>query len=434
MGFLKKITPGFLLDMYHWGLAYLGAVFYGFPSKKLIIIGVTGTKGKTSTAYFIWRALNSAGMKTGMIGTISICVGDEEKINNLHMTMPGRFIIQKNLHRMLEGGCLAAVIETTSEGIKQWRHKGIVYDIAVFTNLTPEHIPSHGSFENYRAMKQKVFQELSSSFQKTVSHRKIPKIIVANVDSAEAPHFLKFASDQKITFGLSRGADIRAENVIEKDLGVEFKIKNQNIKLALLGKFNALNALPAVIIGEIFKLEQRKIIEGIQGLSKIPGRMEIVQKTPFMVVVDFSYERESMTAALKSGRELLKKGSRLIVLLGAPGGGRDKSHRPIMGQIAAQMADLMVVSTDEPYNDDPLQIINDISEAATEAGKREGINLFRIPDRREGIQRALSLAKPGDVVIISGMGALQVRMIGNKAVPWDDRTVVREELAKIKLG
>ena len=421
----------FLLGIYHWVLAYLGAVFYGFPSKKLIIIGVTGTKGKTSTAYFIWRALNSAGVKTGMIGTISICIGNEEKINNLHMTMPGRFIIQKNLKRMLRGGCLAAVIETTSEGIKQWRHKGIVYDIAVFTNLTPEHIPSHGSFENYRAMKQKVFKELSSSFRKTISGRKIPKVIIINIDSPEAPHFLKFASDQKITFGLSSAADLRAENVDEKDLGVEFKIKNQNIKLALLGKFNALNALPAIAIGEILKLDPKKVIQGIEELSKIPGRMEIVQKTPFMVIVDFSYERESMTAALRSGRELLKKGSRLIVLLGAPGGGRDKSHRPIMGQIAAQLADLIVVSTDEPYNDDPLQIINDIAEAAAKAGKREGMNLFKIPDRREGIAQALSLAKPSDVVIIAGMGALQSRMIGNKAVPWDDRVVVREELKKM---
>mgnify|MGYP001572191500 CR=1 FL=1 len=152
------------------------------------------------------------------------------------------------------------------------------------------------------------------------------------------------------------------------------------------------------------------------------------------MIVDFSYERESMTAALKSGRELLKKGSRLVVLLGSPGGGRDKSHRPIMGQIAAQMADLVIVSTDEPYNDDPLQIINEIAEAVSVAGKREGINLFKIPDRREGIAWALSLAKPGDVVIIAGMGALQSRMIGNNAMPWDDRAVVREELAKFKLG
>ena len=424
----------FLVSIYHWGLAYLGAIFYGSPSKKLIVIGVTGTKGKTSTAYFIWRALNSAGVRTGMIGTISIAIGNEEKINNLHMTMPGRFIIQKNLRKMLRYGCLAVVIETTSEGIKQWRHKGIVYDIAVFTNLTPEHIPSHGNFENYRAMKQKIFQELSSSFRKTISGRKIPKIIIVNIDSPEAPHFLKFASDEILTFGLSSAADIRAENVEEKNLGVGFKIKNQNIKLALLGKFNALNALPAIAIGEIFKLDPREIIQGIEGLVKIPGRMEIIQKTPFMVIVDFSYERESMTAALTSGREFLKKGSRLIVLLGAPGGSRDKSHRPIMGQIAAQLADLVIVSTDEPYNDDPLQIINEIANAATEAGKTEGTNLFKIPDRREGITWALSLAKPSDIVIIAGMGALQSRMIGNKAVPWDDRVVVREELAKFKPG
>ncbi len=208
---IKFFTPRFLISFYHWFLAYLGAFIYGFPSQKMVVIGVLGTRGKTSTANFIWSILNAAGEKAGLTGTANLRIGNEEQLNKYHMTMPGRFFLQKFLRKMVKAGCSYAVIETPSEGVEQWRHKGIFYDIAILTTLYPEYMAVHNwNYERCKKMHLKVFEELHNQPRKIINGKKIPKVIIVNSDNEDKNLFLSPPADKKITYGLKAGADLTA--------------------------------------------------------------------------------------------------------------------------------------------------------------------------------------------------------------------------------
>ncbi|MDP1688948.1 MAG: UDP-N-acetylmuramyl-tripeptide synthetase [bacterium] len=428
---IKKILPKFILYFYHYLKAYLAAIIYMFPSSKLIIIGVTGTKGKSSSANFVWAGLTGAGIKTGLLSTANFRIGDEEFLNRYHMTMPSPLVIQKMLRQMVNNNCKAAIIEITSEGIIQSRHRGINYDILVFTNLTAEHIASHGTFANYRLAKQKVFKLLNKQKRKTILQRLIPKTIIANADSGEVNNFIKFEADKTFTFSIINPADVRAVSIKESIEGVSFTINNNDVNLRIAGKFNVLNALPAIIIGEVLKLNSEDVIKGLENLIKIPGRMEIIQSSPFMVIVDYAHEKESLNALLDS-IEAINKFGKIILLIGGEGGGRDKSKRAIMGEIAGKRADYLVVSNVDPYEEAPGIIINEISEGAKSAGMKIDKNLFLIENRKEGIRKALSLANLGDFVLITGKGSEQSMIIGADKIPWDDRIITKEILSEKK--
>ena len=433
---IKKLIPERLISFYHFCLAFLAAFWYGFPSKKMIVIGVTGTKGKTSAVNFIWSVLNAAGFKTGFIGTANIRIGDIEMLNKYHMTMPGRFILQGFLKKMLETGCEYCIVETTSEGIKQWRHYGIFYDIAIFTNLSPEHLQSHGnSFEKYKAAKGKMFTSLAHSGRKIINGKKIEKIIIANCDNSHKDYYLGFQADKKITFG-TKGGDFVAKNIRNTSDGLEFFVGVNKYVINILGNFNVYNALPAIIIGSLAGISFNKIQEGLKNLKIIPGRMEKINEGQnFLVFVDYAHEKESMTAVLDTAKDLVSnEGGRVIVLLGAQGGGRDKAKRPALGEISAKKADFVVISDDDSYEDDPKEIREDIAVAAEKFGKIRNKNLFVIEDRREGIKKALSLANKNDIVLITGKGAEQSIIIGGKHYPWDDRIVVKEELRRLNIN
>lgn len=414
--FLRTLLPEFLLLRYHQFIAWLGALRYGFPARQLYVIGVTGTKGKTSTSNFIWSVLYAGGLKAGMISTANIRINDQEVMNKYHMTMPGRWHIQRLMREMISSGCTHCVLETTSEGIKQYRHAGVKYRMAVFTNLTPEHLPSHGgNFDRYRETKGRMFRNVDYIF--------------ANADSEHAKYFLGFDAPHKITYGINALADIRAENIHEDEHGVSFSIGRENYKLGIRGAFNVYNALPAIAIGQELGLTTEGIKHGLTILDTIPGRMELLDEgQPFVTVVDYAHEKVSITYVLEAGNRMKAPGGKTIILLGAEGGGRDKTKRPIMGELAAKMADVLVVSNVDPYDDDPTPIVEDIAVAAEKFGMKRNENLFVIEDRREGIRRALSIAKKGDVVLITGKGAEQSIVINGISSPWDDRAVVREEL------
>jgi UDP-N-acetylmuramoyl-L-alanyl-D-glutamate--2,6-diaminopimelate ligase len=430
---MKKFAPARLVLLYHYLEAKAATILYGFPSRKIIIIGVTGTKGKTSTINFIWSTLSAGGNTVGIISTANIRIGEKEFLNKYHMTMPGPFVVQKLIAQMVKAGCNYCIVETTSEGIKQSRHIGIYYDIGVFTNLTPEHLQSHGgSFEKYKATKNKMFEAISNH-RKIIKGKEIEKVIITNSDSEHAGYFARSTADKKISFSTHSPSDYRAEQIKETPQGVEFIVSGTKFNLSIFGTFNVHNALPAIIIARLAEVSNTLISKGLASLSSIPGRMEVIHEgQPFTVIVDYAHERESITEVLKTARNMKVPGAKTIILLGAEGGGRDTAKRPIMGELGATMAEYLIITNVDPYEDDPQEILEDIARSAQNFGKIRESNLFVIEDRRAGIAKALSLAQPNDIVLITGKGAEQSIVIGGRSVPWDDRVIVREEIKKIK--
>jgi UDP-N-acetylmuramoyl-L-alanyl-D-glutamate--2,6-diaminopimelate ligase len=432
---IKRLIPNFVFDYYYYLFAYIGAFFYRFPSRKMIVIGVTGTKGKTSTINFIWSCLMTGGYKTGIISTANIRIGDREVLNKYHMTMPGRFVIQKLMNDMLKDGCKYCIIETTSEGIKQHRNVGIYYDTIIFTNLFPEHLQSHGnSFEKYKQTKAKIFKNLSLS-SKTIDGQRIDRTIILNADSDHVDYFRQFNADKKITFSINSASDYKAGDVATTNDGVTFNLKDTRYDLSIFGKFNVYNALPAIITAKLANINDEAIHEGLRRLKVIPGRMELINlEQDFTVIVDYAHEKESMTQLLTTANQMKKEGSKIIVLLGAEGGGRDKAKRSIMGKLCAELADYVIVTNVDPYDDDPQEILTEIADSCKSNGKIENRDLFIIEDRTTAISKALSLARASDIVLITGKGAEQSMIIGSKTIAWDDRVIVKRELASLLKG
>lgn len=428
---LKKLFPEKLLLYFHYLKALAAVLVYRFPTKHLYVIGITGTKGKTSSANFIWSVLTASGYKVGLIGTANIKIGDKEQLNEFHMTMPGPFTLQQIFREMLKAGCTHAVMEATSEGMKYWRHVGIKFDCAIFTNLTPEHLPSHGnSFEKYKRVKARLFQALGNH-RKTISGKPVQSLSITNFDDEHQKFYKHFSADKKLTFGTREGAEIKAVDIRETTEGVDFKVGTVSFHLNMLGRFNVYNGLPAITLGRALKLPDENIRAGIAALKNIPGRMEVITAGQnFTTIVDYAHEKVSMNLLLDAGRNMAS-GHRVIVLLGAEGGGRDKAKRLHMGEAAGKKADFVICSNVDPYEDDPTPIVEDIAKVAEQFGKKRGLDLFVIEDRREGIKKALSLATEGDIVLITGKGAEQSIVINGKSSPWDDRLVVREELEKL---
>jgi UDP-N-acetylmuramoyl-L-alanyl-D-glutamate--2,6-diaminopimelate ligase len=428
--FIKKLAPNKVLSYYHYFLALVADLYFGHPSGRMIVVGITGTKGKTTCANFVWSVLKETGSKVGQIGTANIRIGEKEFLNNFHMTMPGPFKLQHLLKQMADEGCGYCVLEATSEGMKLWRHIGIDFDAAIFTNLTPEHLPSHNnSFEEYKKEKGKLFQALSNN-RKVIKGTSIKRISIINSDSEHADYFSSFPAGKKYTYGISSNADLKAGDIQETSEGVSFEAGGALFKLSILGGFNVLNALPAILLGRTLGIADEKINFALSNLENIPGRMEIIDKGQnFKAIVDYAHEKISMNAVLDTAQKIAG-GKKIILLLGAEGGGRDKTKRAAMGESAAKKADFVICSNVDPYEDDPFPIANDIAIAAEQAGMTREQNLFVILDRRKGIKKALSLAQEGDVVLITGKGAEQSITIGGKASAWDDRVVVAEEIQK----
>jgi UDP-N-acetylmuramoyl-L-alanyl-D-glutamate--2,6-diaminopimelate ligase len=412
---LKKLLPFKVISFYHKVLVVLANIIYLFPSHQLIVIGVTGTKGKSTTSNMIWQILTQAGHKTGIITTANFRIGQKEWINNTKMTMPGRFRLQKLLRQMVRAKCEYAVVETSSEGIKQNRHWGIKYQIAVFTNLTPEHIEAHGGFENYRAAKAELFKNLAGL-----------KISILNHDDVNFNFFKNIPAHQYIYYGLETGADLEAHEIKEVTDGFEFIVKGHRFYLPLLGSFNIQNALAALAVGKALEINWLDMIKAIHNFSYMPGRMEkIISRKGFIVYVDYAHTPESLEAVYKS---LKPRANRLIAVLGSCGGGRDKAKRPILGKLAATYAKVVIITNEDPYDEDPGKIIDEVYEGTKGFPSTE---IFRVFDRREAINQAINQAKVGDIVIITGKGSEQVLVSKNEKMPWDDREVVRQALAML---
>lgn len=428
--FIKKILPENILIFYHYLYATLCAFYFGYPSKKMIVIGITGTKGKTTTANFIWSVLQTGGLKTGLIGTANIRIGDTEMLNSYHMTMPGSSITQKLLYKMYKAGCTHVVMEVTSEGLKMHRDAGIFFDVAIFTNLSPEHLPSHNnSFELYKETKGKLFKSLYG-YLKYIDGKKIPKISIINIEDPHGSYYYEFRSDKKISYGYTKG-DIQPSILEKKTNSMVFQVSGNTYTINMIGDFNILNALPAIIVGKEFNIPTEKIQRGISSLSSVPGRMELISEGQnFTVLVDYAHEKLSMHNLLRNARDYVGANHKVIVLFGAQGGGRDKNKRKEMGILAAEHADYVLLTADDSYEEDTMHIIKEIFFYVEKQGKLLDKTVFLIEDRREAIKKAFDLAQKGDIVLLAGKGAEQTIILQNKHIPWDDRAVARELLKK----
>lgn len=419
--FLAKIFPERhpIRLLYHKIMGMIAAVVYGFPGNKMIVIGVTGTKGKSTTVNFITNILNCAGYKVGMTSTINFQIGNQRWVNATKKSTQSPFVLQKLLKEMVKARCKYAVLEVTSHAIDQSRIFGINFDVAVFTNIAPEHIEYHGNFNNYIATKAELFKKVSRGRKKFG----VPKVLVSNADDKYFSYFDQFVADRKITYGL-KSATVYAENIQKYPEGSHYIMHVPNnslpIELKIPGQFNVYNSLAAAAVCMSLQVPLSIIKKGLDESSSISGRFEHVRcGQKYSVIVDYAHTPESLEGLLKLYRGLTP--GKLFVVFGATGGGRDKSKRPKMGEIANQFADYVVVTDDDPYSEDEWEIIEQVSKGVA---RKEGKNFWKIPDREEAIRLALTLAHEGDCVVVAGKGSEEVIKLRGRTIPWNDKKVI----------
>ncbi len=413
---IKRFIPKPLFDLgakvYHPMLSWTGALAYRFPSRKLTVIGVTGTKGKSTTVYLIAKILEHAGHPVAAIGSLGYKITSREWPNLLKMTMPGRWKMQKFLREAVNAGCEYCVMECPSEGLAQGRHRAVRFDAAVFLNIHPEHLEAHGGWENYRAAKQLLFRACRG-------------IHVVNIDDPDAEYFSNFPARKHITFGIS-GGDYQATDVQVNARQVSFSVGRTRLDLHLGGLFNVTNALAAIAMADAYGVPATEAKLALESVQSIAGRMEWVQTEPFGVVVDYAHTPDSLEAVY---RALRPQANRLICVLGAAGGGRDKWKRPKFGALAARYGDRIFLTNEDPFDEDPNAIIQDILSGVPLDARTS--KLATILDRRIAIGQALAEARNGDIVIITGKGSeTSMALAGGKKIPWSDREIVEEFLSK----
>lgn len=404
---IRPLIPTPVLLQYHRALAKCGAIFYGQPSRHLLVIAVTGTKGKTSTTEMTNAVFEAAGYKTALLNSVRMKTAGVSLPNPAGRSMPGRFFIQRFLARALRAGCTTAIIEMTSEGARQYRHRDIELDALAFINLAPEHIESHGSLKAYADAKFEIGLQLARSSKR-------PRVIVANADDAESARYLALPVEKRISFSVSRNAPLHAD-----DTGGYFTFKGARISTAFPGEFSLKNALAAAELGHAFGITPETIARGIAGLTRIPGRAERIEcGQDFAVVVDYAHTPDSLKALCEA-----YGAHRRICVLGSAGGGRDTWKRPVIGRIAEENAELVILTNDDPYDEDPDKIIREIVAGMT-------TKPVILPDRRAAIREALRAARAGNVILITGKGIDPIAGPGGKKIPWNDVDVAREELER----
>ncbi len=410
---IKRLIPEPLFDLgakvYHPLLAWTGALRYGFPARKLTVIGVTGTKGKSTVVHLASTIFEHAGHKVAAIGSLGYKIKEKTWPNMLKMTMPGRWKMQKFMREAVDAGCTHLVMECPSEGLAQGRHLGVGFDCAVFINLHPEHLESHGGWDNYRAAKQVLFKACRG-------------LHIINRDDPSANEFLKFPARKRITFGIT-GGDVMATDVEVTAQKVAFSVGRARIQLNLGGLFNVSNALAAIAVADAYGIPATKASEALAGVREVAGRMQWLQSQPFGVVVDYAHTPDSLEAVYKV---LKPQAKRLICILGAAGGGRDTLKRSKFGALAERYCDRIYLTNEDPYDEDPERIIEDVAGGISGPGQKK---MERVLDRKEAIAAALTDAQEGDIVVITGKGSeTSMALAGGKKIPWSDKEVVLEIL------
>lgn len=419
VNFLKNLIPKPLLNLirphYHYALAYLADRWYKHPSKELIVIGVTGTKGKSTVTELMTRILETNGHKVASLSTIQFKIGEDVERNLYKMTMPGRFFVQNFLRKAVDAGCTHAIVEITSEGAKQFRHSFLELDALIFTNLTPEHIESHGSFEKYKQAKLSIAKRVETSIKR-------PRYIVANIDDEHGTDFLDFEVEYKLPYSLKNLSLYSLHND-----SISLVFGDTTIRVPLIGLFNVYNVLSVITLARAMDISFSTIDKALRSVDKIAGRVERF-KSPKNVekkinaIVDYAHTPDSLEKLYQAFPQVKK-----VCVLGNTGGGRDSWKRPEMASIAERYCDHIILTDEDPYDEDPREIIRQM-----EKGIKDKDKLEVIMDRRKAIRKAIEKCEDGGCVIISGKGTDPYIMGPNGTkTPWSDAEVVQEELESI---
>lgn len=406
-------------------LAHMAAEFFGQPGGRIPVIGITGTNGKTTTSYIIHSILQAAGQDPGLVGTVEIRHGGVTRAPLT--TTPGSLELQETLARMVEWGAQAVVMEVSSHALSLDRILGIPFRVAVFTNLTQDHLDFHADLEEYFQAKLRLFRDLSPQGDPPGRIR-----AVINLDDSRAEQILAETRVGRLTYGFSPQAQVRARQVVlgaqETRLVVVYPGGEVPLNLQLLGKFNVYNALAAFAVGLALELPVPLMVGALESVEGVRGRFQRVhQGQPFSVVVDYGHTPDGLENILSAVREVTS--GRLLAVFGC-GGDRDRKKRPLMGEVAGRLADLVIVTSDNPRTEDPLAIIAEIEPGVKGTGREYQVE----PDRRQAIRRALSLARPGDAVVIAGKGHEDYQILGKDKVHFDDVEEARQALRELAVS
>lgn len=413
---LSEIVPQGLKNQYHLAQAVLACVWFGFPGNKLRVIGVTGTNGKTTTSQFITRILTATGKKVAMASTINFQIGEKQWVNASKFTTLSPWKLQRFLRDAVTEGCEYAVIETSSHALDQNRVWGIPYEIAVMTNVTREHLDYHKTMTAYREAKCRLFRRA--------------KKVVVNLDMEDPQFFCGIDGKQTVTYSTKNPqATLLATDVTLDFKGTEFEVDGTKMYLRIPGLFNIENALAALGVARLLDVDFSIAKEALGSVAGVPGRMELVPNHMNAdILIDYAVTPDAFEKLYASILPLKIPGSKIIHVFGACGE-RDRGKRPQMGEIASSYADIIILTNEDPFHEDPERIIDDIEKGVT---KKKDKNYFRIFDRRAAIHKALSLAEIGDIVLVTGKGAEVTMALGDTRIPWSERQVIEEELEKLR--
>ena len=410
-----QAVPQLVVDDARVAMAIAADVFFGEPTKELEVAGVTGTNGKTTTAYLLWSILDAGGRRPGLLGTVESRVGGE--VRPVVRTTPEAIDLQRMFREMLDAGDRSVALEASSHASTLRRLDRVRFDVLVFTNLTQDHLDFHGTMEDYYSAKRRLFTGAA------------PPPAAVNVGDElgrqPADELAETRRAPLVTFGFADDAEIRPEELVLDGSGARFRAGGIELRTTLRGRFNVENVLGAVAAAQLLDVGDEQIAAGVAALAGVPGRFEAVDEgQPFTVLVDYAHTPDSLDNVLRSARDFTT--GRLLVVFGA-GGDRDRGKRPLMGKVAADLADLVLVTSDNPRSEEPLAIIQDVLQGT-------GTDVEIDPDRRSAIRRVLAQAQAGDVVVIAGKGHEQGQEIGSEKLPFDDREVVREALREGGVG
>lgn len=417
---LPLAVPQIIVTDSRLAMSIISDIFYEQPSHKLRVIGVTGTNGKTTTTHLIEKILADQGHLTGLIGTIKTKIGTEVFDNK--NTTPDSIELQKSFARMVDVGSDYAIMEVSSHALDLGRVKGIDYNIAVFTNLTQDHLDYHHTMEEYRNAKGLFFSQLGNSYDK---EQKENKYAILNADDGAFEYYKRVTAAQVVTYGIDREADIRGTDIVISANGTGFTLSSFigsiEINLQMIGKFSVYNALAAATAAIVEGISLEVIKKSLESITGVDGRFEAVNEgQDFTVIVDYAHTPDSLENVLKTVKEFSQ--GRIFCIFGA-GGDRDRTKRPIMGEIATKYSDYAIVTSDNPRSEDPEKIIADILEGVKKSAANN--NYIAITDRKSAIEYAVANATAQDVILIAGKGHETYQIIGSEVIHFDDKEIAK---------